>query len=71
MEAGATGSKSLRAAALRALRLLVGAVADGDALAFFVPGIVSGLSNALLAAGAVLQPSQRALSLVTSSRRHI
>ncbi len=51
VEAGATGSKALRAAALRALRLLVGAVADGDALAFFVPGIVSGLSNALLAAG--------------------
>ena len=53
VEAGATGSKALRAAALWALRLLVGAVADGDALAFFVPGIVSGLSNALLAAGAV------------------
>ena len=52
MEAGETGSKALRAAALRALRLLVAAVDDGDALAFFVPGIVSGLSKALLAAGA-------------------
>ena len=55
LEAGAIGSKALRAAALRALRLLVAAVDDGDALAYFVPGIVSGLSKALLAAGAALR----------------
>ena len=55
LEAGAIGSKALRAAALRALRLLVAAVDDGDALAYFVPGVVSGLSKALLAAGAALR----------------
>ena len=52
VEAGSSGSKALRAAALRALRLLVLAVPDGDALAFFVPGIVSGTGKALAAAGA-------------------
>ena len=51
MDAGSSGSKALRAAALRALRLLVLAVPDGDALAFFVPGIVSGTGKALAAAG--------------------
>ena len=50
-EAGSTGSAAVRAAALGALRLLVEAVGSGDALAFFVPGLVSGLGKALAAAG--------------------
>ena len=43
---------AVRAAALGALRSLVEAVGSGDALAFFVPGLVSGLGKALAAAGA-------------------
>jgi hypothetical protein len=68
MEAGETGSKALRAAALQALRLLVVAVDDGDALAFFVPGIVSGLSKALLAAGATRAQRQRRIH---GAREHL
>ncbi len=41
----------MRADALRCLRLLVQAVGDGDALAFFIPGLVSGLGAALISAG--------------------
>ena len=41
----------MRADALRCLRLLVQAVGDGDALAFFVPGLASGLGAALISAG--------------------
>ncbi len=52
IEAGATGSARLRALALGALRRLINAVGDGDALAFFVPGLTSGLGKALVAAGA-------------------
>lgn len=48
---GQAGSGRLRAEALRCLRLLVQTVGDGDALAFFVPGLVSGLGAALHAAG--------------------
>lgn len=51
VEGGSTGSAAVRAAALGALRLLVEAVGSGDALAFFVPGLVSGLGKALAAAG--------------------
>jgi len=51
--AGHGGSKALRATALRALRRLVGAAGrEGDALAFVLPGVASGLLRALLAAGA-------------------
>lgn len=56
IEAGATGSASLRAAALGALHQLTEAVGSGDALAFFVPGLASGLGNALAAAGVYLHP---------------
>eukprot|EP00884_Botryococcus_braunii_P020254 jgi/Botrbrau1/6912/Bobra.67_3s0030.1 len=49
--AGASGSKALRAAALRALRTLITIVGDGDALAFILPGVVSRLSRALVLAG--------------------
>lgn len=48
---GQAGSGRLRVEALRCLRLLVQTVGDGDALAFFVPGLVSGLGAALHAAG--------------------
>ena len=51
--AGAAGSRSIRAAALRCLRALIVAVGDADGLAFFLPGIVMGLSRALKAAGLV------------------
>ena len=58
----------MRAAALGALRLLVEAVVSGDALAFFVPGLVSGLGKALAAAGAhvvwVQVPTQRLLTAI-------
>ena len=50
VKAGLKGSKSLRGAGLHALRLLLEAVADGDVLAPLLPGLASGLSNALLAA---------------------
>ena len=50
-KAGHAGSKALRAAALRALRRLVGAAGDGDVLAFVLPGAASGLLRALLVAG--------------------
>ena len=50
VKAGLKGSKGLRGAGLHALRLLLEAVADGDALAPLLPGLASGLSNALLAA---------------------
>ncbi len=46
--AGAQGSRVLRAAALRALRLLLErAGADGTALAAILPGTASGLAKAL------------------------
>lgn len=51
MKAGLTGSKALSAAALRALRYLVEAVKDGDALAFVLPGLASGLAKTMVAAG--------------------
>lgn len=50
VKAGLKGSKALRSAGLHALRLLLEAVADGDVLAPLLPGLASGLSNALLAA---------------------
>ena len=52
-KAGHAGSKALRAAALRCLRRLIDAVGDGDALAFVLPGVASGLLRALLVAGAL------------------
>ncbi len=47
----AAGSKALCAAALSALRSLLAALPDPDTLAFFLPGVVSGLSKQLLTAG--------------------
>lgn len=51
VQAGLTGSKALSTAALHALRCFVCAVKDGDALAFVLPGLASGLAKILLAAG--------------------
>lgn len=53
VQAGLTGSKALTAAALEAIRYLIKAVDSGDALAFVVPGLASGLSKILIAAGDV------------------
>lgn len=53
VQAGLTGSKALTAAALEAIRYLIQAVHSGDALAFVVPGLASGLSKILIAAGNV------------------
>ena len=53
-KAGQQGSRALRAASLRCLRHLINVVADGEGyatLAFLVPGLVSGLCRALVAAG--------------------
>ncbi|CAI5470419.1 unnamed protein product [Closterium sp. Yama58-4] len=46
---GTRGSQEVRVEALRAVRLLVDAAHTPDALAFFLPGILSGLSRAALA----------------------
>jgi hypothetical protein len=46
--AGLHGSKSVRGAALRALRLLYEAVNDAQALSYVLPGAVGGLSKALI-----------------------
>jgi len=51
--AGSLGSKHLRSSALQTLDELLRCVADADALAFFLPGVVSGLTNALAAASGV------------------
>lgn len=51
LQAGLKGSKAVRAAALRCLNLLIQAVDSADALAFFLPGIATGLAKALVAAG--------------------
>ncbi|CAG9461988.1 unnamed protein product [Pedinophyceae sp. YPF-701] len=48
-ERGARGSPAVRLAAVRAVRALVCAVADGDALAPFLPGLVSGLARCIVA----------------------
>lgn len=50
---GALGSKSLRSSALETLDVLIRFVDDSDALAFFLPGVVSGLTKALAAASGV------------------
>ena len=52
MKAGLTGSKTLSAAALKAVRCLAQAVNDGDALAFVLPGLASSLAKTMIAAGA-------------------
>jgi hypothetical protein len=49
--AAGKGSKALRHAALQALQAVVGAVGPGAQLAFFLPGLASGLAKQLLAAG--------------------
>lgn len=54
VQKGLTGSKALSAAALRAVGLLGTAVGDGDALAFVLPGLASGLVKVMLAAGITL-----------------
>lgn len=51
--AGADGNKALRCTALQALRELVRLVDSAEALAFFLPGVVSGLSKQLVGSGAV------------------
>ncbi len=51
VQAGLTGSKALSAAALKAVRCLVAAVKDGNALAFVLPGLASGLAKIMIAAG--------------------
>lgn len=56
------GSKALRATALRGLRRLIAAVGDGDALAFVLPGVASGLLRALLLAGALAHLPQQSES---------
>ena len=51
VQAGLTGSKALATAALQVMRCLMEAVRDGDALAFVLPGLASGLSKIIIAAG--------------------
>ena len=51
--AGSLGSKHLRSSALQTLDELLRCVADADALAYFLPGVVSGLTNVLAAASGV------------------
>lgn len=51
VQKGLTGSKALSAAAIRAVGLLGTAVKSGDALAFVLPGLASGLVKVMLAAG--------------------
>lgn len=50
---GASGSKFLRSSALETLDVLIRFVDDSGVLAFFLPGIVSGLTKALAAASGV------------------
>jgi len=50
--AGMTGSRTLRAECLRTLAALLRLVDDAHALAFFLPGLVSGLAKPLVAAAA-------------------
>lgn len=68
---GLTGNKALSAASLRAVGLLGTAVGDGDALAFVLPGLASGLVKVMLAAGIALFPDRRycvAKDLVSCNR---
>jgi len=51
--AGALGSKSLRSDALLTLDRLIQFIGNADALAFFLPGIVSGLTKVLAAASGI------------------
>ncbi len=52
VEAGSgIGSKRIRIEALKALKLLIQAVNDAEALSFFLPGLITGLARALLVAG--------------------
>jgi hypothetical protein len=50
-EASRGGSKAVQAAALEALSVLIKAVHEPRALAFFLPGITSGLAKQLVLAG--------------------
>ncbi len=54
--AGHAGSKALRATAMRSLKTLIDVVGDGDALAFFLPGVASGVCKALVLAGTITSP---------------
>jgi hypothetical protein len=47
-QAGHSGSRAVRIAALRALRHLYGAVNDAQALSYILPGAVGGLVKALI-----------------------
>jgi len=52
LAAGPSGARAVRAAALRCARaVLLAAAGNADALAFFLPGLVSGFSKQLLASG--------------------
>ncbi|KAG2444915.1 hypothetical protein HXX76_001651 [Chlamydomonas incerta] len=56
--AGHKGSKALCAGSLTSLRLLVeGLSPDADSLAFFLPGVMSGLAKVLVAGGAAASRS--------------
>ena len=65
LQAGAVGSRAVRVSAFRALRHLLEAVHDADALAFIVPGVAGGLSKALIDAGelSLLQVELQGISL--------
>lgn len=51
--AGALGSKSLRSSALLTLERVIHFIGDADALAFFLPGVVSGLTKVLVAGSGI------------------
>ena len=51
--AGALGSKLLRSSALLTLEKVIHFIGDADALAFFLPGVVSGLTKVLVAGSGI------------------
>jgi hypothetical protein len=51
LNAGPTGSKTVRQAAMRALRSVVKGVGTSPQLAFALPGLASGLAKQLMASG--------------------
>lgn len=65
--AGSQGSRAVRRQALATLERLVEAChAHGDALAFFVPGLTTGLGRALLRAGAVATTTRTHTAVVAT-----
>lgn len=65
--AGLHGSKSVRVAALRALRLLYEAVNDAQALSYVLPGAVGGLSKALIQGVPTILLAARVFIVCTST----